>query len=226
VLILKNFKSCVLEVFILQGLREHFAEVRIVKDLVTCDWWFVTGDWWKKEKQCGEWCGASNGSVEGRGRVDFNAEGTEFAEKEGSPHPPVFFVRVADKGLKLDAASRASTKDTRLRVEGLELNGERFRELNAETPRPGRGKRRTQRSEAGTDLGIEVGLAASLSFLPSLLRASRINIGNGSTDFDYCQGNGTIIYHSNVRRGSGVDGRGWREFCSLVRREKTVSREW
>jgi hypothetical protein len=29
----------------------------------------------------------------------------EFAEKEGIPHPPVFFVRVADKGLMLDAAS-------------------------------------------------------------------------------------------------------------------------
>jgi hypothetical protein len=26
------------------------------------------------------WCGASNGSVEGRGRADFNAEGTETAE--------------------------------------------------------------------------------------------------------------------------------------------------
>jgi len=38
-------------------------------------------------------------------------------------------------------------------------------------------------------------------------------------DLNYCQGNITIIYHSNVRRGSGVDGRSWREFCSLVRRE-------
>jgi hypothetical protein len=57
--------------------------------------------------------------------VDFNAEATEFAENDGVPHPPVFFVRVTDKGLKLDAASRASTNDARLRVEGLELNGER-----------------------------------------------------------------------------------------------------
>jgi hypothetical protein len=148
--------------------------------------------------------------------VDFNAEGAEFAEKEGTPHPPVFFVRVANTGLMLDAASRASTKDASLRVEGVELIGERFGELDAET----------QRSETGTDLEIEAGLAASPSFLPSFLRASRINTGNGSTDFDYCQGNGTIIYHSNVRRGSGVDGRSWREFCSLVRREKTVSSEW
>jgi hypothetical protein len=114
----------------------------------------VTGDWWKKEKQCGGWCGASNGSVEGRARVDFNAEGTEFAEKEGVPHPRVFFVRVANTGLMLDAASRASTKDTRLRVEELEWNGERFRELNAEIES-------TQRSATGRDLEIEVGLAAS-----------------------------------------------------------------
>jgi hypothetical protein len=104
----------------------------------------------------------------------------------------------------LDAASRASTKDARLRVKGLELKGERFGELNTET-------QSTQRSETGTDLKIEVGLAASM--------------GNGSADFDYCQGNGTIIYHSNVSRGSGVDGRSWREFASLVRREKTVSSE-
>src|ERR1700730_12043561 len=100
----------------------------------------------------------------------------------------------------LDAASRASTKDAKLRVEGSELNGERLGEVDTET----------QRSETGTDLEIKVGLAASPSFL-------RINIGNGSTDFDYCQGNGTIIYHSNVRCGSGADGRGWREFFSLVR---------
>jgi hypothetical protein len=38
-------------------------------------------------------------------RVGLNTECTEFAEKEGIPHPPVFFVRVADKGLVLDAAS-------------------------------------------------------------------------------------------------------------------------
>jgi hypothetical protein len=86
--------------------------------------------------------------------VDFNAEGTEFAEKEGVPHPRVFFVRVANTGLMLDAASRASTKDTRLRVEELEWNGERFRELNAEIES-------TQRSATGRDLEIEVGLAAS-----------------------------------------------------------------
>jgi hypothetical protein len=64
--------------------------------------------------------------------VDFNAEGTEFAENDGVPHPPVFFVRVANTGLMLDVASRASTKDARLQVEELELNGERFGELNTE----------------------------------------------------------------------------------------------
>jgi hypothetical protein len=73
----------------------------------------------------------------------------------------------------LDPASRASTKDARLRVKGLESNGERFGELNTET-------QSTQRSETGTDLEKEVGLAASPSFL-------RINMGNVSTDLDYCQ---------------------------------------
>jgi hypothetical protein len=49
------------------------------------------------------------------------------------PPPRVFFVRVADKGLMLDAASRASTNDIRLTVERLELNGERFGELSTES---------------------------------------------------------------------------------------------
>jgi hypothetical protein len=58
-----------------------------------------------------------------------------------APHPPVFFVRVANKGLMVDAASRAST----------------FRELNTLTPRPGRGKLRAQRSEKGMGTDLEVG---------------------------------------------------------------------
>ncbi len=110
-------------------------------------------------------------------------------------------ARVAAKGLRETElkVDPSTTLPSRLRVNrarSLKWNGERFGELNAET-------QSTQRSETGTGLEIEAGLAA--------------NIGNGSTDFDYCQGNSTIIYHSNVRRGSGVDGRGWREFCSLVR---------
>ena len=125
----------------------------------------------------------------------------------------MFFVRVANTGLMLDAASRASTKDARLRVEGLELNGERFGELNTEMPS-------TQSSETGTDLEMEAGLAASPSFLPSFLRASRISMGNGSTDFDYCQGNSTIIYHSNVRRGSHEKRAGCGDFGSLARQVK------
>jgi hypothetical protein len=36
--ILKDFKCCVLELRIPKGLRVSFAEVRIVKDLVICDW--------------------------------------------------------------------------------------------------------------------------------------------------------------------------------------------
>jgi hypothetical protein len=41
---------------------------------------------------------------------------------------------------------------------------------------------------------------------------------NGSMDSDYCQDIALYFYHSNVRRGSGIDGIGWREFRSLVRR--------
>jgi hypothetical protein len=106
-------------------------------------------------------------------------------------------ARVAAKGLR--ETELKADPSTTLRARSLKLSGERFGELNAET-------QSTQRSETGTGLEIEVGLAGTM--------------GNGSTDFDYCQGNGTIIYHSNVRRGSGVDGRGWREFGSLVRRVK------
>ena len=38
VFILKGFKCCVLEVFILNSLWADFMEVRIIKDLVICDW--------------------------------------------------------------------------------------------------------------------------------------------------------------------------------------------
>jgi len=38
----------------------------------------------------------------------------------GIPHPPVFFVRVADKGLMLDAASR---NEERFKVESVKLKG-------------------------------------------------------------------------------------------------------
>jgi hypothetical protein len=43
------------------------------------------------------------------------------------------------------------------------------------------------------------------------------NMEHGSMTLNYCQGTVLSFYHSNVRRGSGVNGRGWREFCSLVR---------
>jgi hypothetical protein len=60
---------------------------------------------------------------------------------------------VANTGLMLDAASRASTKDARLRVEGLELNGERCGELNTERQRSenGGGIRGRGGAEAGWD---------------------------------------------------------------------------
>jgi hypothetical protein len=42
--ILKSFKSFVLEVRILKGLRERFAEVRILMELVASAPWRVSGD--------------------------------------------------------------------------------------------------------------------------------------------------------------------------------------
>ena len=48
------------------------------------------------------------------------------------------------------------------------------------------------------------------------------HINQYSTDSHYCQGLLLCVYHSNVRRASSVDGRGWREFCSLVRRKEEV----
>ena len=46
------------------------------------------------------------------------------------------------------------------------------------------------------------------------------NMRNGSREMDYCQDTVLRFDHSNVRRGSGMDGRSWREIWSLVRRER------
>jgi len=62
----------------------------------------------------------SNGSVGDWARVDFNAEGTEFAEEDGGTPPRMFFVRVANTGLMLAAASRIATKGDRGTVAGVE----------------------------------------------------------------------------------------------------------
>jgi hypothetical protein len=119
--------------------------------------------------EAGLWERADFGAAIRSGRVAC----PELAERGGGTPPPVFFVRVADKGLRLDAASRASTRGTRLLVEGSKLKGKRFGELNTEA-------QSTQWSETGTDLEKlrakrrEAGLATS--------------IGYGSTEFDYCQG--------------------------------------
>jgi hypothetical protein len=88
--------------------------------------------------------GLTASRVNRAGSSKLNGEKTKrLLARPGYPHPPVFSVRVANKGLMLDAASRAST----------------FRELNAETQsaqRSGKGM--------GTDLevraGGRVGLAA------------------------------------------------------------------
>jgi hypothetical protein len=83
-----------------------------------------------------------------------------FGLKDVIP-PPGVFVRVANKRLMLDAAVKGVNercKVTSWRVGGLELNGERFGGLNAET----------QSSETGADLergagrGERVRLAATM----------------------------------------------------------------
>jgi hypothetical protein len=106
--ILKGFKSCVLKLRILQELRARFAELRIIRGIVSVGprrgSTGSVGDWW---------------------RVSFNTEGTEFAEEDGYPPPRVFFVRAANTGLMLDAASRMArrgvTEGLVCRLEGLKV---------------------------------------------------------------------------------------------------------
>jgi hypothetical protein len=93
--ILKDFKSRVLEVRILNGLSVCFVEVRIIKGLRV-------------------------------GKGPENKLGMA-----GIPHPRVFSVRVANKRLKLEAASTTSTLARKeaaerwVKVESLELKGEK-----------------------------------------------------------------------------------------------------
>ena len=108
---------------------------------------------------------AGKGLWERRLKVEsskFNGEKTKrWLAWRGYPHPPVFSVRVANKGLRLDAASKAST----------------FGKLNTGTPRPGRGKLRAQRSEMGTDLEVRAGGRVRLAAI----------MGNDSTKVTDCQ---------------------------------------
>jgi hypothetical protein len=48
---------------------------------------------------------------------------------------------------------------------------------------------------------------------------------DGSMEMDYCQGIVLSVYDSNMRRGSGVDGRSCGEFGSLVRRSGADGKE-
>ena len=89
-IILKDFKSCVLEVRILMGLRVRLAEVRIVKDLGASDGWRARS----REKDENKFLGGKRYTPP---RVLF----VPFAAALGK--------RVAGKGLRLDAASTAST---------------------------------------------------------------------------------------------------------------------
>jgi len=72
------------------------------------------------------WAGSKSRSLDSLGMT------TLGSHRFGGPHPPVFFVRVANKGLRLDAASRASRGERRLTVDpstplragSLKLKGE------------------------------------------------------------------------------------------------------
>ena len=122
VLILQGFKSFVLEVRILKSLQVDFAEVRILKGIVI------------RETECRskdrplqrQW--AEAGSLRKLKR-ELGAETLRARSwkrsggKEGSDTPPrLFFVRVANKGLMLDAASRNVTG---FKVESLKFEGDR-----------------------------------------------------------------------------------------------------
>jgi len=109
-------------------------------------------------------------------------------------------VRVANAGLKVAGFSvscrvfaRVAGKGVRereLTVDSLKSKGKE-RELNTET----------QRSETGTDLEVEVGLAASM--------------GNGCMDVDYCQGISTIILSFERETGKWSGWKGLRGFCEF-----------
>jgi hypothetical protein len=125
-LILKSFKSFVLKLLILKGLRANFTKVRILKEIgerkLTVDSLKLNGERFGElntERQRSE-----NGSEIRDGgrapRVDFSAPTgsgqalcKEFVGKDEYTPPRVFFVRVANAGLMLDAASRIATKGYR-----------------------------------------------------------------------------------------------------------------
>jgi hypothetical protein len=81
--------------------------------------------------------------------------------------------------------------ERKLTVDSLKSKGKE-RELNTET-------QSAQRSETGTDLETEAGLAASM--------------GNGSMDLDYCQGNSTIILSFERETGKWS---GWKELAGIL----------
>lgn len=61
----------------------------------------------------------------------------------------------------------------------------------------------------------EAGVAESESL--GVREMGERNMVQGNMDYYYCKGIVPSTYHSNVRRGNGVDRRSWRDFWSLVR---------
>jgi hypothetical protein len=168
VLILKSFKSFVLEVHILMGIGVHFPEVRIVKDLGASDGW--------------------------RARSREKDENRFLGGKRYTP-PRVFFVRVPSKGLRLDAASSASTfASCGFEVVLFSVH----RKWLARVAR--KGFSREWELGAHRDREIERD------------RSGR-TMRDGSMDFYYCQGNSTIIL--SFERETGKCNR-WKELAGIL----------
>jgi hypothetical protein len=132
--ILKSFKSFVLKLRIPKGLGVCFAEVRILQDLggkqLKVESLKLNGERFGElntETQSSENGGGIRDRDGAEARADFNAPTgsgqarcKEFVEKDGYTPPRVFFVRVANTGLMVDAASRIATKGYRGTVASVE----------------------------------------------------------------------------------------------------------
>jgi len=94
--ILEGFRSCVLEVRILRELRARFAEVRILRAETA-----------RRRRVLKELVESSEERAVRLCKEEIWLEGCD-------PHPRVFFVRVANKGVRLDAASTLANAGPRV----------------------------------------------------------------------------------------------------------------
>lgn len=102
----------------------------------------------------------------------------------GYPRPRVFFVRVASKGLRLDAASRLA--NMRVEAAGLSVSFRPLVRLAGKGDTEGEAEEVEEVKETGT-LGGWDGRGVN--------GVGRASMGNDSRDSDYCQG--TVLYLDN-----------------------------